>query len=142
MAGFAFDPVEGLMRLQEELERAFGKPLHGMGLSGGNVFPAVNVFTDADGYVVRAEVPGVKPEQLAVQVEAGQLTLSGERQPPPGDGSYHRRERRFGRFARALQLPSDADPEQIDAEVRHGVLTVRIRKLAAARPRQVAVKAA
>jgi len=142
MARFAFDPVQGLIRLQEELERAHGKPLLGTGLAGANVFPPVNIFTDEHAYVIRAEVPGIKPEQLNVQVESGQVTISGERQPPAGEGSYHRRERRFGRFSRTLQLPADADPGQIEAEARNGLLTIRIHKQAAARPRQVAVRAA
>ena len=63
MAVVSLDPVEGLLRLQEELDRYFGKPQFDLGLTGPNVFPLVNVFTDADGLVVQAEVPGVKPSQ-------------------------------------------------------------------------------
>jgi HSP20 family protein len=140
MAHFALDPVQALVRLQTELDRAIGRPLSGLGLAGASVYPAVNLFTDADGYVLRAEVPGIRPEQLGVQVESGQLTLSGERVAPEGKGSYHRRERHFGRFSRTLPLPSDADPERVEAQARSGVLTVRIHKLASAKPRHVAVK--
>jgi HSP20 family protein len=143
MAFVSFDPVEGLLRLQDELDRFLGKPQFDLGLSGANVFPLVNVFTDGDGLVVRAEVPGIKPEQLQVQVEPGRLTITGERQQEAAqNGSYHRRERRHGRFSRTVQLPRDLDSEQAAAECRNGVLTVRIPKHAAAKPRQIEVRAA
>jgi HSP20 family protein len=143
MSLVTFDSVGGLMRLQEELDRFFGKPLHEFGLTGPNVFPLINVFNDADGLVVQAEVPGVKPEQLHVQVEAGRLTISGERAwSTEKDLSYHRRERRSGRFSRTIQLPAEADNENVRAELRNGLLTVRIPKQAAAKPRHIEVRAA
>jgi len=143
MAFVSFDPVEGLLRLQDELDRFFGKPQFDLGLSGASVFPLVNVFTDADGLVVRAEVPGIKSDQLQVQVEPGRLTIAGEReQAAAKDASYHRRERRHGRFSRTVQLPRDLDPERAAADCRNGVLTVRIPKHAAAKPRQIEVRAA
>lgn len=143
MTRFAFDPVERLLQLQGELDRFFGKPQFNLGLSGANVYPPINVFTDADGFVVRAEVPGIKPDQIAIQVENGQLTITGERPAPAGDQvSVHRRERPFGRFARTIQLPPDIDAEHASAECRNGILTVRIAKQAAAKPRSIAVQAA
>jgi len=131
-----------LVRLQEELDRFFGKPQYDLGLTGPNVFPFVNVFTDQDGLVVQAEVPGIKPEQLQVQVENGRLTISGERTPAHPEASYHRRERAYGRFSRTIQLPRDLDTQQVAAELRNGLLTIRIPKQAAAKPRQINVKAA
>jgi len=143
MALISFDPVEGLLRLQDDLDRFFGKPQFDFGLGGANVFPFVNVFTDEEGLVVRAEVPGIKPEQLEVQVEPGRLCITGERQQETAtDASYHRRERRHGRFSRTVQLPRDLDAEQASADCRNGVLTVRIPKHAAAKPRQIEVRAA
>jgi HSP20 family protein len=136
-------PFDSLSQLQAELDRFFGKPLVHSGLSGASVFPLVNVFNDADGLVVRAEVPGIPADKLDVNVEAGQLTISGERAAPTVQGgSLHRRERQFGRFSRTLQLPPEIDPDQVTAECRHGVLTVRLGRHAAAKPRQIAVKAA
>jgi HSP20 family protein len=145
MAFVSLDPVEGLMRLQEELDRFFGKPPFDLGLTGPNVFPPINVFTDQEGWVVQAEVPGVKPGELQVQVENGRLAISGERTPAtePNKGvSYHRRERRYGKFSRTIQLPRDLDPEKVRAELRNGLLTIRIPKLASAKPRQIEVQAA
>lgn len=136
-------PFDSLSQLQAELDRFFGKPLVNFGLSGASVYPLVNVFTDANGLVVRAEVPGIPADKLSVQVESGQLSISGERPAPATEnGGVHRRERQFGRFSRTLQLPPDVDPEQVTAECRNGVLTVRLSKHAAAKPRQISVRAA
>jgi HSP20 family protein len=130
------------MRLQSELDRSFGKPSFDLGLSGPNVFPPINVFTTNDALLVRAEVPGIRPDGITVQFDSGRLTIAGERtEPEMQQGSYHRRERRFGRFSRAIQLPRDLDPEKATAEIRNGVLTVRIPKHAAARTRQIDVRA-
>ena len=136
-------PFDSLSQLQAELDRFFGKPLVDSGLSGSSVFPPVNVFTDANGLVVRAEVPGIPADGLDVRVEAGQLTISGERPAPAGQGaSLHRRERQFCRFSRTLQLPPEIDPQQVTAESRNGVLTVRLARHAAAQPRHITVNAA
>jgi len=135
-------PVGGLLRLQEELDRFFGKPPFDLGLAGPNVFPNLNVFTDQDGLVVQAEVPGIKPEELHVHVENGRLTISGERKAAHADTSFHRRERRYGRFSRTIQLPRDLDTEKVQADLRNGLLTIRFPKPAAAKPRQIEVKAA
>lgn len=135
-------PFDSLSQLQAELDRFLGKPLVNSGLSGASVYPLVNVFTDAHGWVVRAEVPGIPADQLSVHVEAGQLTISGERPAPTSPGSLHRRERQFGRFSRTMQLPPEIDPEQVTAESRNGVLTVHLGKHAAAKPRQISVRAA
>ncbi|HYD50890.1 MAG TPA: Hsp20/alpha crystallin family protein [Terriglobales bacterium] len=144
MARVGFTPVDSLSRLQEELDRFFGRPLFDFGLSGPNVFPLINVFTDQDGWVVRAEVPGVQPDQVEIEIEPRALKISGERKSPTEDmpGGLHRRERRFGKFSRTVQLPRDLDVQQATAEIKHGVLTIRIPKAAAAKPRLVEIKAA
>src|SRR5689334_3375095 len=104
-----FDPVAGLLTLQRELERVFDKPFGlDLGPSGRGVFPPANVFADKDGYVVKLEVPGVAPEDVAIEAEGRTLTVSGNRAiAPPTDGSFHRRERNSGQFSRSLQLPAD-----------------------------------
>src|SRR4051794_3859451 len=111
MAFFRFtglDPVSGMMTLQRELDRVFQNPLGiDLGPSGHGVFPAVNVFADKDGYVVRMEVPGVAPEKLTIETHGRTLTVSGAREDEqPSEGSFHRRERGRGQFSRSLQLPN------------------------------------
>jgi HSP20 family protein len=147
MAFFRFhelDPVSGLLTLQRELERVFESPLgFDLGPSGRGVYPPVNVFSDADGYTVRMEVPGVPPEHITVESHGRTLTISGKREvTTPSGGSFHRRERASGEFSRSLQLPADLDVERAEASCRHGMLTVRVPKKEAAKPRHIAVKAA
>jgi HSP20 family protein len=148
MAFFRFlpelDPVTGLMTLQRELERAFQSPFGAAtGPSGRGVFPPVNVFSDPDGYVVKVEVPGIAPEQLAIEGNGRTLTISGKREvEAPKGGSFHRRERGTGQFSRSLQLPEDLDVSKAQASYKHGVLTIRVPKREEAKPRQISIKAA
>jgi HSP20 family protein len=139
-----FDPVGGLLTLQRELERVFDKPFgFDLGPSGRGVFPPVNVFSDKDGYVVKLEIPGVPPENVTVEAENRTLRVSGKREiAPPAEGSFHRRERGAGQFARSFQLPADVDPARAEASYKHGILSVRIPKKEEAKPRQISVKAA
>lgn len=139
-----FDPLERLLDLQRELERFLHNPTgFDLGPSGGGVYPPINVFGDRDGIVVRAEVPGVAPEGLAVEIERRRLTISGERaHDPQTSGSYHRHERQFGKFSRTIQLPPDLDASKAVADCRNGVVTIRIPKAEAAKPRQIKVAVA
>ena len=136
-------PLESLLHLQTALDRLSQQPARALDLgpSGANVFPPINLFTNREGgLVVRAEVPGIKAEAVLITVEPHRLTIAGERAEPEGAaGSYHRRERRFGRFARTVQLPADLDTTAATAEVRHGLLTVRLAKREDAKPRQIKV---
>lgn len=143
MALVSFNPIEDLLQLQRELEQVLRNPLFDLGPSAPGVFPPVNVFADGEALVVRAEVPGVDPSDLHVQIERGTLTISGERKPPQEaeKGSYHRRERAYGRFSRALRVPDDLDPDRATAVLNHGILTVRIPKREEAKPRTIQVQA-
>ncbi len=148
MALFSFssrlDPLNDLQALQRELERCFKNPLGlDLGFSGRGVFPAVNIFSDKDDYLVRAEVPGVAPDQLRVDTQGQTLTISGKRENgTTRDASYHRRERSAGEFSRSLQFPDSLDLERAEASYKNGILTVRIPKKVEAKPRQISVKAA
>jgi HSP20 family protein len=140
-----FDPLDSLLRLQAELDRRLGSPGAGFELGpagSANVFPPVNVFRDEHGgLVIRAEVSGVKPDELAIEVERGRLTMTGERGPTQaGKGAFHRRERQAGKFSRVVQLPDDLEAGHAHAQVRNGVLTVRIPKSEAAKPRTITVQ--
>ncbi len=139
-----FDTIDNLLRLQRDIERYFGKPLFEAGLSGGNAYPQINVFANGEGdLVIKAEVPGVAPEALGIEVEPRRLTLSGERLGAAQEKSaLHRRERGTGKFSRTIQLPGDLDTEHARAALRNGVLTVTIPKHAQARPRKISVQPA
>ena len=139
-------PFNELLRLQQELEGLLNRPTSDLsfGPSAAGVFPPVNVFRDKEGdLVIRAELPGVKAEDIDVNCEARRLTISGERRPDTGDkAAYHRRERPWGKFSRAIHLPVDLDVEHAEARFHHGVMTLRIPRAQAAKPRQIAVQAA
>jgi HSP20 family protein len=106
--------------------------------------PAVDIVESDSAYLVKAEVPGLSPENIDVQVENDVLTVRGERKSENEEqrGGYRRVERRYGSFARSFVLPKGTNPEAIDAQVEHGVLTVTIPKVAPATARKVEVKGA
>jgi HSP20 family protein len=138
-----FDPVSALLRLQRDLDEAVEKPLEFNGLSGRGLFPAVNVFADKDGYVLRFEVPGIAPENVDVQMRGHTLTVSGKREPvTPAGASPHRSERGTGAFSRSITLSDELDLERATATHKNGLLTVHVPKREEAKPRQITVKAA
>jgi HSP20 family protein len=148
MAFFQFsssaDPVSSLLTLQRELERMSENPLGlDLGVSSRGIFPAVNIFSDKGGCVVRLEVPGVPPDQITIETQGRTLTVAGKRDlvAPEGSG-FHRRERGSGGFSRSLQLPDDLDLARTEASYAHGLLTLRVPMKEAAQPRQISVKAA
>ena len=138
--GSLFDELgriqQQMLRLSEALQpRLFGHPTAG-------VFPAVNLTEDKDNYYLRAELPGVKSDALDIQVTGRNVSLSGERViDTEGDGvRYHRREREGGKFSRIVGLPTDIDAEKVSAKMENGILTIRVPKAEAAKPKQIAVK--
>lgn len=137
----AFDDI---LRLQRALDRAVGQPFQGFegSPSGRGVFPGLNVFEAGDAILVKAELPGLDRDKLGVEVENNRLVLTGTRVAPTlqeGCG-YHRRERAFGQFRRVFRLPFEVDREKTTATYRDGVLTVRLEKVEAAKPRQITVQ--
>jgi HSP20 family protein len=107
------------------------------------VFPPVNVWEDADGFHLEAELPGMTREQLHISVtHKNQLTIQGER---PGfeveKGRWHRRERGFGRFQRVLKLPTAVDADRVEAKLDNGLLQLTLPKAEEAKPRRISVKA-
>jgi HSP20 family protein len=105
------------------------------------VFPPINMYEDKDHLVIKAEIPGVKSEDLDISLEGETLTLKGTRKPQNGENqnSFHRREIERGTFSRALSLPVRVDPDNISALLKNGVLTVTISKASEVKPRRVQV---
>ena len=95
--------------------------------------PAIDVIQQDEDLVIRAELPGVKPEDVDITVQDGVLTISGKLEEEREDErqGYLVRERRYGTFRRSLQLPQDVDEDQINARFEHGVLEITIRGAAA-----------
>ena len=104
--------------------------------------PALDVSENADALVVRAEVPGVKPDDVNVTVEGNTLVLSGQKKETTEDGgeNYRYVERRYGSFTRTVPLPSNIDAGKIEASCREGVLEVKLPKSEEAKPKRIDVQ--
>jgi HSP20 family protein len=109
---------------------------------GAHFNPAVDIVEQHDAYLVKAELPGVAPENIDVQVEDGVLTVRGERkhESEQSRGGYRRVERSYGTFSRSFVLPKGTNAEAIAAQVDSGVLTISIPKPAPTSARKVEVK--
>ena len=135
-------PFGQLRREMDALFNRFGGP-SSLSSEWRGVFPAVNLYETADAYVLTAELPGVKPDDIHVTLERSTVTLQGERKidyENQAEASLHRRERQAGSFRRAFALPTPVDPEAIEAVHRNGVLQLRLPKTPEAQPRQIPVR--
>jgi len=106
--------------------------------------PLVDISEDDQEYLIKAELPEVKKEDVKVTAEEGTVTIMGEcRFEKEEKGKkYHRVERAFGSFGRSFSLPDDASPAKVTAEFKDGVLTVHLAKAEKAKPQQIEVKVA
>ncbi|MCZ7546329.1 MAG: Hsp20/alpha crystallin family protein [Anaerolineae bacterium] len=133
---------EAMDRLFEEsFVRPFGEFPSLFG-DRGMMIPAVDVMEDANHITVKAELPGIKPDDIDVSVEAGVLHIRGEYHHEESDEGkhFHRRERRAGRFERALTLPGATNPDSARAEFKDGVLTLTFEKLEEAKPKRIQIR--
>jgi HSP20 family protein len=142
-----WDPLRELGTLQGRLNRAFDE-VWGRSRSDedaaltGNWVPAVDVRETKDALELAVEVPGIEPKDVEVAFENGVLSLKGERQfEKASEGeSYHRVERAYGTFLRTFTLPTNVDPDKIQAVYRHGVLLLTLPKREEAKPKSIAIK--
>ena len=105
--------------------------------------PLVDVYEKEDAFHIKAELAGVKPEDVKIEIHNNVLTVSGERNLEKEDekNGYRRVERRYGSFDRSFSLPETVESEKIDADFKDGVLTVILPKRAESQPREIEVKA-
>ena len=106
--------------------------------------PLVDISEDDREYLIKAELPEVKKEDVKVTAEEGTLTIMGERKFAKDDKGrkYHRVERAYGSFGRSFSLPDDVSPAKVSAEFKDGVLSVHLAKTQKAKPQQIEVKVA
>ena len=136
-----FEKLERMKMQMDLLSEGLTRGLWGDATAG--VFPLVNVTEDKDTYHIRAELPGLKANDLDISVTGDTLSISGERKLPVEDekARYHRREREAGKFSRIISLPTQVDTGKVEAHCADGVLTVVLPKAKAAKPKQITVKA-
>ena len=122
------------LSLNREINRLLDDTFRGMDQSEGGrgqfLAPSLDVHESGDEFCVTADLPGVSPEDIDLQVEGDLLTICGETkcEQERDDKGYHVMERSSGSFRRSLRLPFEPDPDQVKAECRNGVLTVHIPK--------------
>jgi HSP20 family protein len=133
-------------QLRQEVDRALSSALTGAPgawlpeFAQSRVFPALNVWEQADELFVEAELPGLKADDLDISVEGDVLTIKGQRgEAAPQGATFHRRERGVGPFSRVLRLPVPVDADRVRAAFRDGVLLVTLPKAEEAKPRKIKV---
>ena len=149
MAVNRWDPFRDLMSIQSELNRLFGRTYGGESGQTGSApggaawMPPLDVYEARDKFVVAMELPGIEPDSVEVTVEDSTLTVSGAREfyKDVEEESFHRVERRYGPFSRALTLPPSANVQAIDAHFDKGVLTIEVPKAEEAKPKKITIKA-
>ena len=111
-------------------------------ITGGAFTPHVDIYYAEDRIIIRADLPGVRAEEIEVQIENQSLTFSGERKMEPGlkVEDFLRVERPFGFFKRTFALPDNADPASARAEVKDGTLEITISMRSASQPRAFRVE--
>jgi HSP20 family protein len=136
MLTYRYEPV----RLAQAMNRLFDESFVLPQQAAGRVLP-LDVLAAGDGYVITAAVPGLRAEDLKLEVLGDTVTLRGEvKAPEAGEaGRWLLRERRFGQFERTLTLPTEVDGTKAEASIDNGVLTVRLPKVESAKPKAIKV---
>jgi len=141
-----WSPLDQLNRLRDEIEHVFQSSFGNSGASTGffeGWAPAVDLMEDKDKFTVKAELPGMKKDEIDVSLHGDTLNICGERKKEEEHktGENYRSERYFGRFQRTVQLPQAVDGAKIEATYRDGVLTITLPKTEEAKRKQIEVKA-
>jgi len=142
-----WDPFRELESVSDHLNRIFGRSLtkSDMGkemLTLNDWTPSVDISENASAYLIKGEIPGVKKEDVKVNIQNGMLTIQGERKMEKEEEGkkYHRIERCYGSFLRSFQIPDDADENAIKAEFKDGMINVTLPKSEKAKPKAINVE--
>lgn len=139
------DPFRDLQTFQKEMNRVFAdvftNPQRGDEALSGSWAPPVDIAETPERLVFTVEVPGFKQEDLSLNVEAGVLTLRGERkfEKKTENKNFHRIERSYGQFVRSFSLPVNVDASKIEANLEGGVLTVELAKREESKPKAIPI---
>jgi HSP20 family protein len=131
------DPFDELRQLQREMNSLFNGYVTGT----AEAFPAVNIWSNTEQIIVTAELPGLDPADIDINVKRDQMTLQGERKASEMEDGVvcHRCERGAGRFTRSFTLPYEVDVEKINATYKDGVLTVTLPRSESSKPRRIEI---
>ena len=141
-----WSPMWQLTNLRDEIDRLFEAPLSEFTRSSqqflGGWLPAVDLYENKDNLVVRAELPGMKKEDIDISLHDGVLTLSGERKQDEQckNAEVYRSERFLGRFQRTITVASPVQADKVNATYKDGILTITLPKTEESKPKQIEVK--
>jgi HSP20 family protein len=141
-----WDPFNGLDRIQSQIneffDEALGRPrTYPISAAASTWYPPVDILESRDAYLIRAELPGMKKEDINLEFSDGAVTLSGERkyEEPAAGVEYHRAERVTGKFLRSFSVPQTIRQDEMKATYRDGILEIHIPKAEEAKAKQIAI---
>src|SRR5579875_171096 len=135
-----WDPFGELEDLYQRMGRLMDSALDGLWQPWGQAWaPAADLSETADAYIAEVELPGVRKDDISVEVTGQELTVTGEYRQAGAGGRVLRRARRAGRFEYRVTLPGQADPDKVTASLAGGVLTVTVPKAEADKPRRIEI---
>ncbi len=145
MSLIRWDPFREMISLREAIDRLFEESFvrpRGWLEAERVMSVPLDIYEEGDDLIVKATVPGVRPEDLNVQIQNNVLTISGEtkEERERKEASYHLREHRYGRFERSVTLPYSVQVDKAEATFEHGVLRLRLPKAEEVRGRRIEVK--
>ena len=128
-------------QLQREMNRLFDTTSKGHVFSSPS-YPAINIWTNNDGQMISAEMPGIYPDDIDIDVTGDALSISGVRKPDEvaKEAHYHRHERNYGSFSRTVQLPFMVDTSKVEASFKNGILLISLPRAEADKPKKITIK--
>ncbi len=138
--GGGYSPWTDLERMENEMNRMLSRYAY----PSSSEFPAFNIWGATDQAIVTTEIPGMEPDSIEIAVAGSTLTVRGSREPETaGEGeSYHRRERWYGKFSKTIELPFTIESDKVEARFVKGILTIKLPRSEAEKPKKVTVKSA
>ena len=152
MAIIRFNPVRDLLNVEREFNRMFKSIEDRFGIYKKEDYdeeyenavwsPMTDIYEDKDEYKMKADLPGIKKEDVKISYSDGKLSISGEREQEEEsmDAKCHRVERTFGKYYRSFTLPKEIKEDKIKADFKNGQLTVTIPKAEEVKPKEIAIK--
>jgi len=131
-----FSIFNDLYRLNREMNRVLTN-----GNAGYNYWPEVNVYSNENEYMVSAKIPGIEKNDIGITLKDNSLKISGERKvPEKHDVNYHLKERKTGKFERNFLLDEKVDANKVTAEIKNGILLIKVPKSPEAKPVKIEIK--
>jgi HSP20 family protein len=138
-----WNPIRDVVSMSEMMDRLFDDAFFNRRSNGLQISPDIDVIENDDNIIVKAELPGFKPENVDARVEGNLLSIRGEyhEESEKREGQYHLKERRQGSFSRSIPLPVGVNADKAKAEFENGILTLTLPKHEDAKPRRISITA-